>query len=257
MAKQKIIYEYYDGMMNAFQDQYLDGCRILLFSRFGATFVAEVPISRIDAILASEAVESIGLFVDEEASPAEGDGPSAEVLMEDVAATDYYCAAVTWAINAQPAITKGTGERTFSPQKACTRAEAVTFLWRACGCPKPLSEETIFTDISRDAYYYDAVLWASERGVTQGTSETLFSPSRTCTRAQIVTFLWRLSGEEQSRSGASVFVDVEQTAYYAGAVAWAVENGITKGVSETAFAPNQTCTRAQIVTFLYRQFHGE
>ena len=166
----------------------------------------------------------------------------------DVYAEDYYYDAVLWA--AKQGVTGGTSDTLFAPNAGCTRAQAVTFLWRAAGSPEPKTLSS-FADVPADAYYAKAVAWAVENGVAKGVSETLFAPDATCTRAQIVTFLWRAQKSPTS-GGANPFADVPADAYYAQAVAWAVENGAAKGVSETAFAPNENCTRAQIVTFIYR-----
>ena len=128
-------------------------------------------------------------------------------------------------------------------------------MWRAMGRPTPKSTRSPFTDIRPADYYYNAVLWAVENGITQGTSATTFSPESACTRGQVVTFLWRCRGEP-AVSGNNPFSDLEPGAYYGTAVQWAVSRGITKGTSATAFSPNQTCTRGQIVTFLYRDMNG-
>ena len=154
-----------------------------------------------------------------------------------------------WAVG--EGITSGTTATTFSPDAACTRAQIVTFLWRAAGSPAPKSSVNPFTDVKADAYYYDAVLWAVENGITAGTTATTFSPDATCTRAHIVTFLWRAQ-ESPAAKGVNPFTDVAADAYYADAVLWAVENGITSGTSDCTFSPDADCTRAQIVTFLYR-----
>ena len=167
----------------------------------------------------------------------------------DVAAGAYYYDAVQWA--AREGITGGTSATTFSPSNTCTRAQAVTFLWRAAGSPAPASTAMPFADVAADAYYHDAVLWAVENGITNGTSATAFSPNATCTRGQIVTFLWR-SQKSPAAGAANPFADVAADAYCAGAVAWAVENGVTSGTTATTFSPSADCTRAQIVTFLYR-----
>ena len=167
----------------------------------------------------------------------------------DVADSSYYHDAVLWAV--EKGITSGTTGTTFSPDMICTRAQAVTFLWRAMGAPEPTSANCPFTDVSADAYYYKAVLWAVEKGIVKGTSPTTFSPSATVTRGQSMTFLWRAAGETTSTS-ANPFADVSKDAYYYNAVLWAVEKDITKGTSDTAFSPDGGCTRAQIVTFLYR-----
>ena len=184
----------------------------------------------------------IGSAAEEPAAPETG--------FMDVPA-DAYCAdAVAWAV--ENGITTGTSDSFFSPDAVCTRAQAVTFLWRAAGSPTPASGEMPFTDVAADAYYYDAVLWAVENGITAGTSATAFSPDAICSRAQIATFLWRSSGSPAPASGEMPFTDVAADAYYYDAVLWAVENGITTGTSTTAFSPGNDCTRAQIVTFLWR-----
>ena len=167
----------------------------------------------------------------------------------DVHAEDYYYDAVLWA--AQEGVTGGTSDTLFAPNAGCTRAQAVTFLWRAAGSPEPKSAVLPFTDVPADAYYAKAVAWAVENGVAKGVSETAFAPDAACTRAQIVTFLWRAQ-QSPASSGENPFADVPADAYYAQAVAWAVANDVAKGVSETAFAPNDHCTRAQIVTLIYR-----
>ena len=167
----------------------------------------------------------------------------------DVATGSYYEDAVDWAV--ENGITQGTDDTHFSPDGICTRAQAVTFLWRAAGSPKPETRAMPFTDVPAGSYYYDAVLWAVENGITEGTSNTTFSPNATCTRAQIVTFLWR-SEKSPAAGTANPFADVKSTAYYADAVLWAVREDITKGTTNTTFSPNADCTRAQIVTFLWR-----
>ena len=167
----------------------------------------------------------------------------------DVPADAYYYDAVLWAVEND--ITSGVDETHFAPNATCTRAQAVTFLWRAAGSPEPESSEMTFTDVAEGSYYHDAVLWAVENGITKGTSDTTFSPDATCSRGQIVTFLWR-SLESPDAGGANPFTDVAADAYYADAVLWAVENGITTGTADTTFSPNDDCTRAQIVTFLWR-----
>ena len=167
----------------------------------------------------------------------------------DVATGSYYEDAVDWAV--ENGITKGTDDSHFSPDGICTRAQAVTFLWRAAGSPQPETRAMPFTDVPVGSYYYDAVLWAVENGITKGTSDTTFSPNMTCTRAQIVAFLWR-SEKSPAAGTANPFADVKSTAYYADAVLWAVKENITKGTTSTTFSPNADCTRAQIVTFLWR-----
>ena len=167
----------------------------------------------------------------------------------DVATGSYYEDAVDWAV--ENGITQGTDDTHFSPDGICTRAQAVTFLWRAAGSPKPETRTMPFADVPVGSYYYDAVLWAVENGIAKGTSDTTFSPNMTCTRAQIVAFLWR-SEKSPAAGTANPFADVKSTAYYADAVLWAVKEDITKGTTSTAFSPNTDCTRAQIVTFLWR-----
>jgi len=178
-----------------------------------------------------------------------------KLAFTDVDPNGYYYDAVLWAV--RNGITTGTGNgTTFSPNMICSRAQVVTFLWRAAGSPAPVSTEMPFTDVAADAYYYDAVLWAVEKGITNGTGDgTTFSPDADCSRAQIVTFLWRSEGMEEAK-GENVFTDVPAGAYYTEAVQWAVEKGITNGTGDgTTFSPEADCTRAQIVTFLYRLFN--
>ena len=158
--------------------------------------------------------------------------------------------AINWALGRK--ITSGITETTFGPNADCTRAQIVTFLWRAAGEPEPTTTNNPFEDVTENAYYYKAVLWAAETGITAGTSETTFSPNASCTRGQIVTFLWRWEGSTETRAAKNAFTDVVKGAYYEEAVLWAAEAGITAGTTETTFSPNDSCTRAQIVTFLYR-----
>ena len=166
----------------------------------------------------------------------------------DVSKDSYYYDAVKWA--AETGVTTGVGDGLFAPEWVCTRGQIVTFLWRASGSPAPKATELPFTDVAADAYYAQAVLWAVENGITNGTSETTFGPDQTCTRAHAVAFLYRMSGSPAAAG--STFSDVAADAYYSTAVAWAVEKGITNGTSGTTFSPDDTCTRGQIVTFLYR-----
>lgn len=169
----------------------------------------------------------------------------------DVAATHYSYDAVMWAI--KEGITEGTSETTFSPNASCTRAQMVTFLWRAAGCPEPISKVCPFADVDADSYYAKAVLWAMENGITNGTSETAFSPAEECSRAQMAVFLCRMA-DGKPTGDADVFSDVKADAYYAESVQWVYESGITKGTGENTFEPDAVCTRAQMVTFLYRHF---
>ena len=167
----------------------------------------------------------------------------------DVPEGSYYEEAVNWAV--EKGITTGTDATHFSPDGICTRAQAVTFLWRAAGSPAAKSAVMPFTDVKAGSYYYDAVLWAVENGITKGTSDTMFSPDATCSRAQIVTFLWR-SQKSPAAGTANPFTDVKASAYYADAVLWAVKEDVTKGTTNTTFSPDANCTRAQIVTFIWR-----
>lgn len=167
----------------------------------------------------------------------------------DVPEDSYYEEAVDWAV--ENGITNGVSSDRFDPDGLCTRAQIVTFLWRAAGSPVPKSTGHNFTDVKAGSYYEQAVLWAVENGITVGTSSTTFSPDATCTRAQAVTFLYRASGSP-AVSGSAAFSDVATDAYYADAVAWAEKKGITTGIGGGLFGSNNDCTRAQIVTFLWR-----
>ena len=167
----------------------------------------------------------------------------------DVPAGSYFYEAVMWAV--ESGVTTGVSANRFDPNGVCTRAQAVTFLWRAAGSPEPETRAMPFTDVPVGSYYYDAVLWAVENDITKGTSDTTFSPNMTCTRAQIVAFLWR-SEKSPAAGTANPFADVKSTAYYADAVLWAAKEDITKGTTNTTFSPGADCTRAQIVTFLWR-----
>ena len=171
----------------------------------------------------------------------------------DVKTGDYFYDAVQWAV--EKGITNGTSAETFSPEAPCTRAQIVTFLWRAAGSPV-VNYAMNMTDVAADAYYAEAVRWALSEGVTTGTSADQFSPDATCTREQAVTFLWRAAGSP-AVSGESAFEDVGADAYYARAVAWAAQNGVTNGISQALFGTGSDCTRAQIVTFLYRAQQGK
>ena len=179
----------------------------------------------------------------------EKDAPISKHPFLDVPAGAYYEDAVVWAVG--KGITSGTNATTFDPNGTCTRAQAVTFLWRAAGSPTPKAKLMPFPDVPVGSYYWNAVLWAIEQGITEGTSYLTFSPNDSCTRAQIVTFLWRSKGNP-AVSGNAPFTDVAPDAYYAAAVTWAEKNSITGGIGNGLFGSNNTCTRAQIVTFLYR-----
>ena len=182
------------------------------------------------------------LFGDAETQPSQKG-------FNDVKPGDYFYDAVNWAV--EKGITTGTSATTFSPNASCTRAQIVTFLWRASGSPDPKTARNPYTDVAATAYYSKAGLWAVENGITTGTSATTFSPGAPCTRAQGVTFLWRANGRKAASAAAS-FTDVASDAYYAPAVAWAAEQNVTGGVGNGLFSPDTTCTRAQIVSMLYR-----
>ncbi len=171
----------------------------------------------------------------------------------DVPDTAYYAEAVNWAVAKK--ITEGVGNKLFGSNDPCTRAQIVTFLWRAAGSPEPKAMST-FVDVSADSYYAKAVAWAVENGITGGTGDGKFSPDATCTRAQAVTFLYRASGAP-AVSGNAAFSDVATNAYYAAAVKWAEKNGITGGIGGGLFGSDNNCTRAQIVTFLYRNYQSK
>ena len=169
----------------------------------------------------------------------------------DVATNAYYYEAVKWAVG--KGITTGVGDNLFAPEQPCTRAQIVTFLWRAAGSPEPKGAAVGMTDVVSGSYYEKAVAWAIENGVTTGTTITTFSPDATCTRAQAVTFLTRaLNAKAESKAE---FSDVPTDSYFAEAVAWAAANGVTDGVGNGLFAPDNDCTRGQIVTFLYRSYN--
>ena len=167
----------------------------------------------------------------------------------DVPDGSYYEKAVDWAV--KNGITAGTGDNYFMPDGICTRAQAVTFLWRVAGSPTPKTEVMPFEDVPEGSYYYEAVLWAAENEITVGTSATTFSPELTCSRAHIVSFLWRAAGYP-SAGTVNPFTDVSENAYYINAMLWAVKQEITVGTTPSTFSPDEGCTRAQIVTFLYR-----
>ena len=175
----------------------------------------------------------------------------------DVKASDFFYEPVKWAVNNK--ITNGTSSTTFSPYKNCNRAEIVTFLWRAAGSPEPTVTRNPFTDVNsvRDASYYKAILWASQKGITAGSTATTFSPYQECTRSQIVTFLYRYAGKP-SGNYSNPFKDVSSVneASYYNAILWAVGKGITQGTSTTTFSPYASCTRGEAVTFLYRYVNG-
>jgi hypothetical protein len=165
----------------------------------------------------------------------------------------YYYDAVYWAVNHEPPITTGTSATTFGPKVQCTRAQVMTFLYAAAGQPEVEAETSGFDDVNPGSYYEKPVIWAVENGLTTGTSPTTFSPKKVCTRAEIMTFLYIFAGSPEVPEGTeNPFTDVKPGAYYEKAVLWAVQEGITTGTSATTFAPKKACTRAEIVTFLYK-----
>ena len=168
---------------------------------------------------------------------------------EDISEDAFYFKGVLWASNT--GVTQGVDATHFSPGDTCTRAQVVTFLWRAAGEPVPESMDNPFVDVKAGKFYYKAVLWAAQQGITSGIDATHFAPDQSCTRAQVVTFLYRAKGEPQSTRPAG-FADVPSNRYYYDAVNWAYEQKITSGVTTSKFAPDLPCTRGQIVTFLYR-----
>mgnify|MGYP001060327252 CR=1 FL=1 len=175
----------------------------------------------------------------------------------DVNGTDWFYSAVMWAYYNTPQVTNGKDESHFAPKASCTRAQVVTFLWRAAGRPEPSGSVKQFSDVPKNnsyAYCYDAILWAVENGITKGTDATHFSPNATVTRAQFVTFLWRYAGEPAPKNMSCGFNDVDANAFYYKAVLWAVENGVTTGKTATQFAPGATCTRCEVAAFMFRAF---
>lgn len=169
----------------------------------------------------------------------------------DVAETDYYYEAVMWALENN--VTSGTSATTFSPMSTCTRGQVVTFLWRAAGSPEPKAAVNPFNDVSTSDYYSKSVLWAVEQGITSGTSATTFSPSNTCTNAQVITFLWRAEGSP-SASGNSALANSYGNSYYTNAVAWADTCGVLAGTS-AEFSADSACPRSNIVSYLYAVFN--
>ena len=180
-------------------------------------------------------------------------GNTGSFNFHDVSRLDYFYDAVKWA--AENGIASGTGRYTFSPNAVCTRAQTVTFLWRAAGSPLPRYRVCPFTDVQPSDYYYNAVLWAVEQGITTGLNATTFGPDVTVTRGQVATFLYRAASAAKPNTF-NPFTDVKTTAYNYNAILWAYDNRITTGTSDTTFSPDAYCTRAQIVTFLYRYYQG-
>lgn len=176
--------------------------------------------------------------------------PNTDSLFVDVTKSNYYYDAANWA--AKTGVTAGIDATHFGPNQQCTRAQVMTFLWKANGSPEPKTTKNPFTDVKTSNYYYKPVLWAVENGITTGTSATTFSPNAACTRGQVVTFLWHANGDPEDIAKSNPFGDVKSINYYYKPVLWAMEHGITSGTTENSFSPNQTCTRAQIVTFIWK-----
>ena len=175
----------------------------------------------------------------------------------DVASGEYYAEAVKWAVEHKPVITKGTSATTFGPNETCTRAQVVTFLWRAMGATKMYITNP-FRDVPTTEYFYNSAVWAYDKAITKGTDATHFSPDAPCTRAQVATFLYRTLGQPASGITASPFEDVnDPDAFYYKAVLWAYDKNVTAGTDETHFSPDEPCTRAQIVTFLFRAIEDQ
>ena len=170
----------------------------------------------------------------------------------DVPEGKFYTDAVLWAVGRNPQITNGFADGTFRPDQTCTRAQVVTFLWRAKGCPEPTTTRNPFSDVKPSDYFYKAVLWAAENGITTGKTATSFDPNGECTRAHVITFLWRMEGQPTPSSASIPFTDVPAGKYYTSAVLWALQKGITTGNTATTFNPDGVCTRGHVVTFLYR-----
>ena len=171
----------------------------------------------------------------------------------DVKEKAFYYDAVEWAVKNN--ITKGMTDTTFEPGTACNRGQVVTFLWRAAGSPTPSSDKCDFTDVKKGAFYYDAMLWAVENGITNGMTKTTFAPNAICNRGQVVTFLHRALNSPAPSATSTNFTDVSEKGFYYKAMLWAVENGVTKGMTDTTFAPSADCNRGQVVTFLFRAFN--
>jgi hypothetical protein len=178
---------------------------------------------------------------------------ASRLVFTDVTPQEFWYDPVLWAVENN--VTNGTTTTTFSPTDSCERAQVVTFLWRAEGCPEPTTTVNPFVDVKSDAYYYKAVLWAVENGITNGTGSNTFSPYDVCDRAQAVTFLWRAKGSPEPATATNPFTDVKTGQFYTKAVLWAVENGVTNGTGNNSFSPSETCSRGQIVTFLYRTYN--
>ena len=176
--------------------------------------------------------------------------PVFNTQFKDVPGGVFYETGVIWAL--EKGVTTGVDDTHFAPDNVCTRAQVVTFLWRAMGEPEPQTKTNPFTDVKEGQFHYKAVLWAVEKGITNGMKANYFGSSDSCTRGQVATFLWRAMDKPAVSTGSNPFGDVSADRFYHEAVLWAVDNGVTKGVDDTHFAPEATCTHGQTVTFLYR-----
>ena len=185
-----------------------------------------------------------------DAGYTDSSAPEAPLPFEDVPADAFYYEPVAWAV--KNGITNGISDTRFAPDNLTTRGQIVTFLWRAAGEPEPASTTNPFADVDESEFYYKAILWAVETGITNGVTKTTFNPDGNCTRAQAVTFLYRYAGKPTVEGLENPFTDVSSREFYYNAILWAVEQGITTGVTPTTFVPDATCTRGQIVSFLYR-----
>lgn len=181
--------------------------------------------------------------------------PGNPMTFEDVEDSDYYYDAVRWAV--EHGITEGTSNTTFAPKDFCSRGQVITFLWKAMGSPEPLRSTSPFTDVPEDAYYTKAVLWAAEQKIASGSSDTTFSPNAPCSRAQVMTFLWKLKGQPEVTDTTSSFPDVTQDDYFYTPVMWAAKEEITTGLIDSRFGANDQCNRAQVVTFLWHALAEE
>lgn len=170
----------------------------------------------------------------------------------DVDTDRFYAPAVAWAMD--NGVTSGVSETAFAPNTSCTRGQVITFLWRAAGSPAPTGDENPFADVSPDRFYYKAILWAVEQGITNGLTDSTFGPEKTVTRGQFVTFLWRTMGKPDAAGVKNPFTDVTSGRFFYDAVLWAAENGVTSGMTKTTFAPDDLCSRGQVVTFLFRNY---
>ncbi len=222
------------------------------FVTFGYVSLNGIPAGKTVAKLTFEAVDAKDAEVTVEVEELNNNKPAVVNPFVDVEEDDYFFDPVMWAVS--EGITNGVDATHFGPKQECNRAQIVTFLWRAAGSPEPTTTQNPFTDVDSDDYYYKAVLWAVEEGITNGISATMFGPKQICSRAQIVTFLWRAAGSPEPATTQNPFADVDSDDYYYKAVLWAVEEGVTNGMNATTFGSKLNCTRAQAITFLYRVY---